>query len=116
MAEWPFSLPQKPLLEGYEEREPNTLIRTEMDAGPVKTRRRFTAGVRLIRVAFHLTESQKTTLSTFYRSTLQDGALRYDWTPPGFASVVECRITEPPVYRALRPDLWRAEFPVEVLP
>ncbi len=43
---WPPSLPQRPLAQGFSEQAPDTLIRTQMEAGPPKVRRRFTAGIR----------------------------------------------------------------------
>ena len=42
--DWPATLPQEILAEGYEEGLPDVLVRTKMDAGPDKVRRRATAG------------------------------------------------------------------------
>ena len=44
-AVWPPSLPQGPRLEDLEETPPTLAIRTGMDVGPAKVRRRAVAGV-----------------------------------------------------------------------
>ncbi|QLH37711.1 MAG: hypothetical protein HWD60_00095 [Defluviicoccus sp.] len=43
-AVWPSSLPQKPLVDGFSETAPNLVVRSPMDVGPAKVRRRATAG------------------------------------------------------------------------
>jgi hypothetical protein len=78
-AQWPASLPQSYLLIGQTEQAPNLMLRTQMDAGPAKTRKRFTAGVRMLRVRWLMTRAQKDTFDAFYRETLGGGALRFDY-------------------------------------
>ncbi len=45
MATWPATLPA-PALSSLRETPPDNLIRTQMDKGPAKVRRRTTANVR----------------------------------------------------------------------
>jgi len=78
-AQWPASLPQSYLLLGGSETAPNLILRTQMDAGPAKTRKRFTAGVRQMRVQWLMSRSQKDTFDAFYRVTLGGGALPFDY-------------------------------------
>ena len=47
MTSWPATLPVSPLLDGFIETVPETIIRTDMDQGPAKTRQRTTAGVAI---------------------------------------------------------------------
>lgn len=115
MATWPATLPSSPLADGFNEQPPNLAIRTDMDAGPAKVRRRFTAGVRPMTVMFLLTKAQVATLDEFYTSTLSGGTIRFDWTHPRTGSAVEFRFTAPPEYRA-DSDLWQVTMSLEIMP
>lgn len=88
MAAWPGSLPQLSLLAGALETVQDGTIRTEMDAGPAKRRRRYTAVVRRFTVPLVLTTDQVATLETFYDSTLQGGVDAFDWTHPRTGAAV----------------------------
>jgi hypothetical protein len=83
MAVWPASLPQRFLESpGVEEEAPDVMIETEMDAGPPKARRRFTAGFRMIRGTVRISKAQRATLDTFWVTTLEGGTLPFDWIHP----------------------------------
>ena len=114
---WPASLPQDVLVEGYEETFPELALRTEMDAGPAKVRRRFTAGVRTLNVMSAMTRTQVATLDTFFATTTQGGALQFDWVHPRTGSAAALRFTRPPM-TAPEPggQRWRVELELEVLP
>lgn len=115
MPAWPASLPQAPLL-GHSEAAPDVLLRTNMDAGPAKVRRRFTAGVRAVIVPLLLDDAQVTTLDEFFTTTLAGGALRFDHVLPRTGAVVQYRFTAPPEYELIAPSKWRATLKLEVLP
>ena len=116
MATWPVGVPDDPLVNGYQEQFPNTLVRTQMDAGAAKVRRRFTAGVWPMKANFPLTKTQLDTFTTFYRTTLQDGALSFDWTHPRTLATVTCRFVEPPTIEPLGASMWTVSTSIEVLP
>ncbi len=80
MPTWPTALPQYLLTRNYTETAPNLVIRTTMDAGPAKVRRRFTAGVRPIDGLLILSEDQVEELDEFYFNDCQGGALSFQWT------------------------------------
>jgi hypothetical protein len=82
MPTWPVSLPQTPLIAGYSEQPPDIIVETKMDAGPPKARRRFSAGIRPIKVKMLMTTAQVETLDVFYITTLAGGALTFDYTHP----------------------------------
>lgn len=44
MPNWPETLPQSPLLDGWRETPADNTVRTAMEAGPAKVRARGTAG------------------------------------------------------------------------
>jgi hypothetical protein len=80
MPTWPASLPQFVLTRNYKESPPDLVIRTKMDAGPAKVRRRFTAGVRPIEAMLVLNGDQLAVLDDFYLTACQGGALSFTWT------------------------------------
>lgn len=82
MAAWPSSLPQLSLLAGAAETVQDATIRSEMDVGPAKRRRRYTAAVRRFSVPLILTVAQVATLETFYETTLSGGVDAFDWVHP----------------------------------
>ena len=115
-ATWPSDLPDVPLVRGYEESPPDLALRTEMDTGPDKTRRRTTAGPREFAVQFRLTPAQLTTLDTFFVDTLKSGTLRFDFTHPRTGNTFEFRFVGPPSYRALDSARYRVQATLELMP
>ena len=112
---WPVTLPQLPDI-GLQETAPDLVLRTEMDAGPAKVRRRFTAGVREFRTTVSpLTAAQVQTLDDFFVNDLT-GVLPFDWQIPRSGATVEMRFVEPPRYDAIDPTFYRASLSLEVLP
>ena len=82
MILWPHVLPQQLLVEGYGEQLSNQLIRTEMDAGPAKVRRRFTAAPRPVNGSIIVTPAQLVFFRNWYYNVLLGGSLRFGWTDP----------------------------------
>src|SRR5262245_53159663 len=122
-AVWPTSLPQRFLQDpGVLEQPPDVVLETQMDAGPPKARRRYTAGYRLVQGVIRLTHAQRTTLDNFYVNTLEGGALPFDWIHPITTSPVTMRFLPQPNglrYRQLEPDsvdLITAEMQLRIMP
>ena len=114
---WPVGLPQLVAVDGYGESPPDTVLRTKMDVGPAKIRRRSTAGIRPLSVQLDLDATQVAALDAFYLGTLQGGALAFDWVHPRTQEIVSLRFVRPPAYRPQRSDaVWRAAVQLEVLP
>lgn len=82
MPIWPVSLPQTPLIGGLVEQPPDVLLETRMDIGPPKVRRRFSAGVRPLKITMLMTTTQVATLDAFFVTTLLGGALTFDMDDP----------------------------------
>jgi hypothetical protein len=70
---WPSSLPQRPTVGGYLERFADTVLRTAMEAGAAKTRRRFTAAPRQIEVTFRVNAAQAAIFKSFFEETTAGG-------------------------------------------
>lgn len=109
---WPSTLPQAWLNEGYQETMPDVMIRTEMDAGPAKSRRRFTAQVTPIKAAMLLTTAEKGYLETFFNTTTAGGSLSFTFPHDG-ADVL--RFTTAPTF-SKSGVAWAVDFELEKLP
>lgn len=116
---WPTSLPQTPLLNGYAESKNINTIRTPMDNGPAKTRRR-SALPTPIQCAFNMTATQVATLEDFVKNTLF-GVRRFNFTHPRLRTSVEARIVpgSDGKYYDLSPlggGMWHVSLAMEILP
>jgi hypothetical protein len=116
MTTWPDALPAYPLLDGFRETVPNTVIRTDMEQGPAKVRLRTTAAARAMSVSYLMNKTQVTALETFYLATLQGGALAFDFVHPRSNAVVSCRFTKPPEYATSNGNFFKVAIELEVLP
>lgn len=115
-ATWPAGLPQDVEIDGYEETSPANKLRTQMDAGPAKQRRRFTAGVRPLKVTMIMTRAQIATLDAFHDATLAGGALPFDFTHPRTLVTTTFSFVKEPMWRPLSATTWRAAMEWEILP
>ena len=111
---WPSTLPA-PLSDGYRETPPDTTMRTSMDAGPDKVRRRYTSGSRPFALRYHLTATQVATLETFYTTTSRSGSLLFNWTHPRSGATVEARFLGAPQYAAIEHE-GDVSVAIEVMP
>ncbi len=70
---FPTTLP-KPSMSQYSLTPVNNVIRTEMEAGPARTRRRYISVPMDVSVTWTLTRAELDAFQTFYRETICDGA------------------------------------------
>ncbi|MGH6879275.1 MAG: hypothetical protein ACREFM_00050 [Hypericibacter sp.] len=111
---WPVTLPPFVLTEGHQETWGNNLLRTQMDAGEAKARRRFTKDVRPIQVTVEMTTAQVAIFDDFFHNTLKDGAIRFDWVLPRTQAAATFRIIPPfPVPPTPGAKFWRPTFTLE---
>lgn len=117
MATWPATLPQTLLQDGYREALPRNKVRTEMDAGPAKQRRRYTAAVRPLTGCQNLTTTQVAALKDFHNTTLLGGTLPFDWADPipGSGLMSFRFVSEPSIDRVLSARLYRVMYQLEIL-
>lgn len=118
MSDWPASLPQIPFSGLKEVRQSGTL-RSEMDTGAPKQRKRFTAAVRNVDVPMVFTQAQRQTFDTFFITTLGEGALPFTWTmdsvDEGTGTSISYRFTKPPAMSKIANE-WRLTLNLEILP
>lgn len=62
---WPPDLPRRPLQNNYRETPPNLVLRTSMEYGPPKMRRRCSSNMTTFSVSYLLRAAQKRILEEF---------------------------------------------------
>ena len=116
MPTWPATLPVPPLAEGYREITANTLVRTEMEQGPAKIRRRTTAGVARLSLAYLLSTEDIQTLEDFIQTDLSGGARGFSFTHPRTGHPIICRFRQLPEYGAVNGAYFRVSIELEIMP
>jgi hypothetical protein len=112
---WPSSLPTQFLHGTYEEALPDGRIRTDMEVGPAKVRRRTTAAPRPMKGQMTLDNSQMGALSTFWTTDTVYGSRAFTMTHPWFGNTVLVRFVEAPSWTRIG-DHVQVTFDLEVLP
>lgn len=115
MPTFPDTLPS-PLANSLQEQLPNNIVRTQMDVGPAKVRRRTTANVRSLRMTYVLNKDQAADLEAFFFNDTAGGALSFDYTHPRTGDTVSARFTEPPQISSLNGIYFQISISLEVLP
>lgn len=117
MPVWPAELPQKVLQDGYSEILPDPSIRTSMEQGPPKVRRRSTGVVRKFGVALPLMTGEQTDIfENFFENECSFGSIAFDWVHPRKGTAASCRIIGGSVSIAPMGANFRVSFELEVLP
>jgi len=91
MATWPLTLPQVLLVQNYAETPPSNVIRTQMDQGPPKVRRRSTDAQRLFSGTMILTEDEVAIWEDFYYNTIQE-VLPFDFPHPRTGATISVTV------------------------
>jgi hypothetical protein len=91
---YPELLPSGLLADGFSKKPQSNVIRTTMDAGPKKTRRRYTARTIKYSGKQIFDEAELMVFEQFYHNVIADGALRFNFTDPISQETAEFRFTE----------------------
>jgi hypothetical protein len=115
---WPSQLPQAPQ-KGFTETGGALVLRTQMDAGIAKQRRRGLSPQQMS-TTFILTTEQVATFENFVSNTIK-GVARFGFPHPRTQQVVEVRIisqSEGTLYNLtyLAPGYWTLALQLEILP
>jgi len=97
------------------------VLRTQMDAGPAKMRRRFTAAPEIVELAMRMTGEQLVTFREFVDTTIEAGALPFEWKDHRTGDPAEYRLLTEPEVAPLAPrdnglEYWTVSMQVELLP
>lgn len=97
MATWPTTLPQFVSQEGYTQTLVDPVLRTESDAGPQKTRLRYTSVPEKFTISLVLTRTQLPIFTdSFFKNELGYGSLTFIWVHPVTREVApRCRFEGP---------------------
>lgn len=112
---WPDTLPQNLLMDSYEETAPDVLIKSNMETGPAKVRRRVTASVRPVKGHQIMTQEQLGIFKAFFNDTLYGGSMRFTWTDPTDDDPVEMRFVDAPTWSS-QDGYYRVSMNMEILP
>lgn len=115
MPTWPATLP-RPGPNNYSEAPQSGLLRSDMEMGPPKVRRRFTATATHLDIRVVMTAAQLSTLESFYTTDCLIGSLPFDYTHPRTNAAVKARFIQPYQFSALGRGYWSVAIPLEVLP
>lgn len=96
IATWPSNFQQLINEQGFQIEFGETLLRSDMDIGPKKVRRRFTRPIDMYSTTINIYQSEAIAFRQFFNTTLNGGATSFYFTDP-FTNVVEVfRFTKPP--------------------
>lgn len=121
VAIWPLTIPQKPQRSGYGWKEPNELLRSEMDSGPAKVRPRGKAKPVPETQVYIMTTEQLAMFRAFVRDTLATGALCFDWPHPVLGRYVRARLVgqSDAIYSVSpwnKTNAWQVSLTMEIWP
>lgn len=94
ILDWPAGAPE--CAQAWQEQAQPVVVRSEMDSGAPKVRRRFTAPVRLVTVQFDVPLPVARLLRDFHDVDTQGGVLPFRFRSPVTGAVEVFRMTEAP--------------------
>jgi hypothetical protein len=113
---WPPNISEAFTSDAFTETPQEVTIRTDMDTGPPKVRRRFINPVRTYECNIVLRDAAEyQSLRDFYYITCQGGTDTISMAHPITGAMLLFRFASAPVFTALG-IAWRAAFRLELLP
>lgn len=113
---WASGLPNYLLIDGAAEVFGGNRIRSPMDVGPPKLRRRSTSAPTSFAGSMFLTTAQAATFETFYKTTLAHGTLPFTWYHPRTRASVDMTFVGDPELIPQGGGEWLLNLTVEILP
>ncbi len=113
---WPSSLQQLVNQDSFTETIGDTVIRSEMDTGPVKLRRRFTRSIDTISCSIDITSvEQYEDLNFFFKTTLNGGVTRFELAHPITGVLTDFRFMGPPKYSPMGGFNFKVDMQWEIM-
>lgn len=113
---WPGSLQQLLSEANFGLKIGDTVLRSDMEVGPQKLRRRFTKGVNTFSASIYLDISQYNIFFTFFNTTLNGGVLSFTFNHPITQVPTDFRFKGTPSISSLGGGQFTASFEWEELP
>jgi hypothetical protein len=114
--DWPVGLPQKMNQESYSRALGSNVLRSPMEVGPAKARKRSSCVIEPMAGQIFIEKVQLPILKTFWKTTLKDGALRFNWVSQDDLVIpIEVRFTKPPSWAPAGKG-YLVDLELEILP
>lgn len=115
MVDWPANVPFFILRNGFSHVAADDVLRTPMDVGPTKARRRSTSAPQVATGSAYMTRAEYLLARAFVRDTLKGGALTFTADDPVTSETQTYRLTGP-LSLAPMGFGWRVSASLEILP
>lgn len=107
------TLPTNFIYNSFTGSQQSNTVETNLDAGDVKVRNRSRAYVESYSGNMAMSTAQKNALQTFYRDTLYQGCLSFNFPNPVSVGSIEVRFTNVPKLKYNSNDEWTVSFSIE---
>ena len=115
-VQWPTTLQQLMNEANFGNEFGDTVLRSDMEVGPPKTRRRNTRGYDNFTTSIELTVTQYNTFKTFYNTSLNGGVLAFEIEHPITRVLSEFKFAANPTVRSLGGGIFRVNMAWEEVP
>lgn len=117
MSNWPATLPQSPLIEGFSRRKRKNKREFTSQGGTTKSVLFYTAVPEILNLRFFLTKEQQETLEEFYDIGTTFGTETFTIPDPVRNETIVVKfIGDPPQYEPVGDIYWVATFELERQP
>lgn len=113
MTDWPDTLPSRFERNGFSHELADNALKTKMDYGPSKRRRRTTTSVEPMTGTMIMTDDQWGDLVEFFKDTVKE-TLPFNFTMPDGVTEVEVCFNASPVRSYFAPGVWRVAIDLEI--
>jgi hypothetical protein len=94
---WPATLPDCP--DTWTEQAEPVVVRTNVEEGTPKVRKRFTKRLVRVQVGMTMTIAQRNTLDSFFYTSLDGGVLQFNFKHPWLGTVQPWYMAEAPAFQ-----------------
>ena len=112
---WPLTLPQSFLIDGYNEEGRDNILRSQMETGPDKTRRRYTAAIQPFSADMIMDQATFLIFKDFFVNSIQDGSLTFEMPDDLNGGTMDVKFREK--YKAIfLGTVWRVTMGLNIQP
>lgn len=94
----------------------DTTVTSSVDVGQAKKRSRYTKGIDEVKASIDLHKDDFELLETFYKTSLGNGVLTFNYNHPITGALTEFRFKEPPSLVPMGGEYFRVSFAWEIMP